>query len=228
MTLQLRSGQNASNSATGTAPTATLPATPVQGNLLIACVSANSGTTTPAANGYTSFKGQKVSSDTWDFYWKIAGASEPAAQAACTLGTSRAWAYGVAEFEDTGGGTWTLDVDNSQISNGTNPITPTVTPTSSIAALLVASYNSQAGQTYSTHEVNNDATGVVEIVDQASGTSTSTGMAYLIVASTSGTYAADATRSATSNGCAGIAIFRSVVAGGTAIHRHLTLTGAGL
>ena len=227
MALQLRAGQNATGSGTSTTPSATLAATPVQGNLLVACVSANSTTTTPVANSYTSFKGQLVSSDTWDFFWKIAGASEPAAQAPCTLGTSRAWACVVAEFEDTGGGTWTLLTDNSQISNGTNPTTPTLSPTSGKNALLVASYNSQAGQTYGTHEVNNDATGVAELGDVASGTSTSTAMAYLVIASTTGTYAADATRSATSNGVAGIAMFESVVAGSALRRYSMPLTGVG-
>lgn len=208
------SGSAASASA-GTAVSVSLGAAPTVGNLLVAIVGADKNTTlTGLPSGWSSGTlaetGTGTSQRLIQAFWKISTGSD--GTFSCTLGTSANWSAGITEYSGVDG-TTPLDVENAQTTaSATTHTTPTVTPTASVARLIVFGTWDRSIGTWSTQQVNSSATGVAERIDKQASSVSSLQMADLIVASTTGTYSASAVCTVAGVGAAAIAIFKAAAA----------------
>jgi hypothetical protein len=204
--------KSAVSTGSGQTPAATFTSTPTAGNLLVAVHSNNGTAAAIVITGWNQLTNAQAGS-TSDLrqicmFWKISDGTETTVTMSGASGNG--WQFTIAEYSGIAS-TSTLLVENSQTNaSGATQATPTVTPTSGSAALLIfATNNSTAGTTWSTEQVNGSATGVTEREDAQNAT-TGGGhqLSDLVISSTSGTYQGVATSSTTDVGAGAIAIFR--------------------
>src|SRR5678809_1376386 len=182
---------------------ATFAGTPVAGNLLVCLAFSTAAVTFTAPTGWTggtAVAGSGGSARGFQLSWKVSDGTETAAIAPASGTPSGVCIVQIlGPFDPT-----PLDVQNAQLTvSGTVHASPAVTPTAGVKRLVVAGCAVDAtGRTWATERVNASVTGVVEDVDASAV------LFHLVVASTTGSYTADATVSSTAViGEAGIAIF---------------------
>lgn len=134
--------QDATGSGTSAA-TATYAATPTQGNLLIAILGDDNGSTTLANSGWSSAATVGTSNTNLTILYKIAGASEPTTITSTTdVGASRTE---LAIYEYTGFvGTISLDrtsINSNVVTSGLTLYMPPTSSTSSANELCIAGAN---------------------------------------------------------------------------------------
>lgn len=200
--------QHAANPSSGSTISATLPAAPTQGHLLVAWVAQNGAVTFTAQDGWTGLT-VIAAADTGQFFWKVAGAGESATQTPCTSSGTGAYVCVVGEYDDMDPAPFLVDDGtntNQQVKTGAS-----ITPRAGIEALLVgAAISKSGGTTFSGEMFNGSTTGVTERVDTASGsgnTGTSAAFWDMYVPSTSGTYQTTATASVAEGGGIALAMF---------------------
>ncbi len=187
----------------GSSVTATFGATPTEGNLLIAVITKRDTTFTKwmdtIPSGWVELDpldrattGNVGDGGFMQFFWKVAGASEPSGVTfGSTLGASNVHLL-IAEFSGVGS-VDIFDVLDSQASSTTESIGP-ITPTAGMPAIVVAAFiaalNNDPGHGFTT-----PSTGYTEIDDasQGSGGGPRLEVAYKVVATTSGSYSATTT-----------------------------------
>lgn len=145
---------NTTVTGTSSNPSLTLPNTPAQGNLLIASlVTINSvvhaipGWTELPTNSPATQTGVKVS-----YFYKIAGASESKIITPSSISLGN-WRMCVAEWNDSAGGTWTLDVSaqtltaSGSVANSGTTATTTQANEVWITVIAAASVRTQGSPT---------------------------------------------------------------------------------
>lgn len=160
--------QTASNGFTTgtTTPTATFGAAPAVGDLLVGVLQLDStGSTISAANGYTVVAGPDNSSC---FFYKVAGASEPAAQNPVTLSGGKKGSIIVQNY--SGNIATPHNVSGGAAATGASQTTPTVDPTDAIPVIIVCAATSRAPTdvTWSGQLIGGSASGVTERADVSS------------------------------------------------------------
>lgn len=181
-----------------TAPAATFGVAPTQGNTLIAWVTAdNAGNNLAAAGSWAKLTTVSNGNSKMAFFWKVAGASEGAAQQPASM-TSGQWTCSIVEKE--GGAALQAEVGDTPSSSLT-PVSNAADPADGIRILVVGgAWIGAVGRTWSGQAVNGSATGVNERTDLFGGNGLA-GSATLFdkveAASSAGTYTAQATASGT-------------------------------
>lgn len=200
------SGANANNS-----PSHTLAGAPTEGNLLVAGVAlGNTSGGFTAANGYTKVDG---GNDQTAYFYKVAGASEPAAQAPCTTANSRDWRCAVAEYS---GAATSSPLDISGVTaDATSPQDQAaINPTDNIDTLMVGFASNDVNRTYTLQSIGGVRAN--ERIDASQNSNASiTLFDRLNLTTHTLTFAAQATASSTpTNGAIGLLIFKAATGGG--------------
>lgn len=217
--------RSATGTGLSTTPSATLAATPTSGNLLVSYFPGGTTAQTPI-NSYTQ---RTVVTDgsgrLTAFYDKIAGGSEPAAQAPATITAAASWSCHALEYSSVDPASRLL-VENGQADNDSPKTSPAVDPTDGVDALIVGGcfWNATTG-TVSNELVNGSTTGVTERTDPNAGRASATWDWIGVTAS--GTYTVEATPSASTNGGCQIVIYKGAAAAATPVPHRLALLGVG-
>lgn len=139
-------------------PTGTLVSTPIQGNLLVAWFAANEnlGDVTlsgPGGLGWTQIPTDSpinVTGACVEYGWyKIAGAAESKTVSG-TWTAPRAWVVEIIEYNDSAGGTWTLDKTKNNSGSSTAPDSGTTLTTTQANEVWVAGLINKNVETPST------------------------------------------------------------------------------
>lgn len=157
MALARVAAQHITGNGTSTSPSATLPGTPAQGDLIVVSIAWNStGTITAAPSGYTLIPtdGNVVftsgSTISHSVYYKVAGASESATISA-TLSASANWRVTAGQYNDSAGGVWTLDQSaHDPGASSTAANSGTTASTTQAAEVWVAAHSINGAKTLGT------------------------------------------------------------------------------
>lgn len=193
---------------TSTTPAHTLAATPTAGDLLVAAVGNPAAQALTAINGYTKLtenSGRAI-------LWKRAGASEPAAQAPCTLAGAAKWVCCACEYS---GFTATTGVDVetiTAIATSTSFLSDYVDPTVGDNRLIIGAAFGTGTNLFSAEKLNGSTSGVIERAEAVSSGSGGTNTAVAIwdkiaTSITGGGHNVEATCAIAESGAVAIAFF---------------------
>lgn len=195
----------------------TFNAAPTVGNVQVAWASASNNLTlsmTGWNTGTCSAAGSGSSQRAGCMFWRIVVASHPA-WGQTDSGSNSARILEMAEFSgiDTSN---PLLTENSQITvSGSSHTTPSVSPTSSLNALVVTGYMVRAGGSWTAAEITTGQSST-EMQDRVVSTLNTAALCYNDVASTVGNYVGTGTSSSSNIGVGAIMVFRAAAGGGGA------------
>jgi hypothetical protein len=161
-----------SAAGTSTTPARTVGHVPAEGDLMVAFVDYNgTAPTVTVINGWTLVFTGSNGTDSYSTFWKIAGPSESASFAPCTLSASKDWAIGAASFAGCATTSpleaWNISTD----ADATKTMVASCDPADGVERLLIGhALTDGSSRTWSGQKFNGSTAGVTAHTGSSLGT----------------------------------------------------------